>query len=202
MSEKMRTESKNTFFISILKKFQIENTKIGLQTILNIILGVGVYLLLASIPMPYTMVGLFKFGITPAVAVIAVVGVFRGPFAGFFTGYFGTLLYDLFSYSTIMSMTLPYLAYGLIGFITGLAKYNPTNGRSLIKISIISSISFIITILLIALIGLTLEKVDLLFEIGFVILPLVTVGIPSIFLLTPLYARVWHYFITKINSDE
>ncbi|MFX0138415.1 MAG: ECF transporter S component [Candidatus Hodarchaeota archaeon] len=202
MIEKNEIKSQKLFIKSLLDKFQLKNSEESIRTIFHSLLGIGIYLLIAVIPKSYIVIGLFKLGIAPALAVIAVVGSIKGPIAGFLTGYLGTLFYDLSLYSTIVNYTLPYLAYGLMGFIVGLARYNPKDGRSLAKLSFISTGSFILAILLITVIGLTIEQLPILIVMGFVLLPLITVGIPSVFLFTPLYARFWNFFISKLSTKE
>ncbi len=201
MSEEIANEHQGTNDLSVLEKFQVQSPEMILWTILYSLLGVGLYILIELIPMPYTMVSLFAFGLAPALAIIAIVGAIRGPIAGLLTGYLGTLLYDLLFYSTVVGMTLPYLAYGVLGFVVGLASYDMTNGRSLMKMSVLSAVGFVFTVLLVVVIGLTLGGVSTLVEIGFVMLPLLTIGLPSVFFLTPLFARLWYTVMLKFMPE-
>jgi len=128
---------------------------------------------------------------------VGLVGAIRGPLAGFLTGYLGVVLYDLMFYGVIVTMTLPALAYGVLGFVVGLASYELCNGRSLLKLSILSIIGMVFTILLLIVVGLTIEGYGTLVALGFVMLPLITVGLPSVFIITPLFVRVWHLVMSK-----
>jgi len=182
---------------TLLERFNLQDGQMIVHTVLISILGAVLYLILVSIEMPYIMYGLFMFSLAPALAIIAVTGAVRGPIAGLLTGYLGVVLSDFLFYGTIVSMTLPALAYGILGFVAGLASYDLNNGRSLLKLSILSVIGMVFTILLVMVIGITIEGYALLVALGFVMLPLLTVGLPSVFLITPLFARSWQYFMTK-----
>lgn len=194
MSEKDINDLGESFFKKIMMKFQTENPKKIFYTILCSLIGVLIYLMVVIIPKPYIMVDILKFSLAPSLSIICVVGAIRGPIAGLLTGYFSTLLHDILIYSTILNMTLPYLAYGLMGFIIGLAKYEFNNGRSLIKLSVLSVCSYLLGVIFLVIIGFTMEKITLLVLLGFVLLPLLTVGIPSVLLLTPLFAFFYDFF--------
>ena len=117
--------------------------------------------------------------------------------AGFIVGALGKLVTDLFLYGMIPLMGLPYLAYGVLGLIVGLANYDFTVGRSLAKMSILSMVGLAFTLMLVVVIGLLLGDVAILVGIAFVLLPQLTLGLPSVFLLTPIFARIW--YILKEN---
>lgn len=172
-----------------------------LWTILYGLLGAGFFIVLSFVPRPYIMVDLFMFGLAPAMAIITVAGAIRGPIAGFLTGYVGTLVYDLIVSTTVVTFTLTAVAFGVMGFIVGLARYDFTNGRSLAKMAILSIIGLVFTVLLTVAVGLTVEVYADLVVLGFVMLPLLTVGIPSVFLLTPLYARLWYAVMSEVMPD-
>jgi hypothetical protein len=150
--------------------------------------------------MPYTMVSLFKFGLLPALAIIALVGAIRGPFAGILTGYLGIITYNLFVYNALVILTLPALAYGILGFIVGLASYDFSNGKSLGKLSVLSAIGLVFTALVLVVIGMFVEQNSILAALGFVMLPLLTTGLPSVILITPILARIWNYVSPKAQS--
>ncbi len=173
------------------EKLRAQNWMTALMTIILGLAGAGIFVLINSIPMPYTMVSLFKFGLSPALAIIAVVGGIRGPIAGFLTGYIGMITYDLWLYNTVVILTLPAFAYGVLGLVTGMASYNFSNGRSLGKLSILSAIGLVFTALLLVTIGLLVEHTSVLAGLGFVLLPLLTTGLPSVILMTPVLARIW-----------
>jgi len=78
-----------------------------------------------------------------------------------------------------------------------LATYDFTVGRSLAKMSILSMVGLAFTLLLVVVIGLLLGDVAILVGIAFVLLPQLTLGLPSVFLLTPIFARIW--YILKEN---
>jgi hypothetical protein len=185
---------------TILDKFQINGVMMLIWTIIYSLIGAGLVFLLLwpEIPKPFLMVDLFKFGLLPIVAVIAVVGAIRGPIAGFLSGYLGIVLSDFLWYGAVVTMTLPAMAYGVLGFIVGLASYDFTNGRSLGKLSVLSTIGWVFSVLLIVVIQLTVEVVATMASIGFVMLPLITLGLPTAILLTPVLARLWHLLMFKI----
>ena len=186
---------------TLLERLYIQDSQMLVRTVLFSIIGAAIFLILNAIEMPYMMYSLFMLSLAPALAVIATVGAIRGPLAGFLTGYLGVVLYDLVFYGVIVTMTLPALAYGVLGFVVGLASYELCNGRSLLKLSILSTVGMVFTILLLIVVGITIEGYGTLVALGFVLLPLITVGLPSVFLLTPLFARLWYYLITKFVPD-
>jgi len=175
----------------VLEKLRLDHWTVSLVTIIFGLVGAGVFALVNSINMPYIMVSLFKLGLVPSLAIIAVVGGIRGPIAGLLTGYLGVVTYDLLIYGAIVMLTLPALAYGFLGFIVGLASYDFSNGRSLGKMSILSAVGLIFTGLLLVVIGMFVEQTAVLAGIGFVLLPLLTTGLPSVILITPVLARIW-----------
>ena len=183
---------------SVLERFYIQDGYNFAWTLFYALIGTGVFVLFSMVPMPYTMVSLFKFGIAPALAVIGVVAAIRGPLAGFLTGYLGVVFYDLAIRGAVVTMTLPAIGYGLLGFIVGLATYDLTSGRSLVKLSVLSTVGFVFTVLIVVAVGLTVESIATLVALGFVMLPLITVGLPSVMLLTPVFARVWHALETTL----
>ncbi|MHA1290112.1 MAG: hypothetical protein ACTSPB_22255, partial [Candidatus Thorarchaeota archaeon] len=81
--------------------------------------------------------------------------------------------------------------YGVLGLIVGLAIYDFGKGRSLAKMAILSMIGLVFTLMLVVVIGLLLGDVAILVLIGFQLLPELTLGLPSVFLLTPIFARIW-----------
>jgi hypothetical protein len=107
-------------------------------------------------------------------------------------GFLGKLFTDLFLYGIIPIMGLPALAYGVLGLIVGFTTYNFERGRSLAKLSILSMIGLVFTLMLVVVIGLVVGDVAILVLIGFQLLPELTLGLPSVFLLTPIFARIWH----------
>lgn len=183
---------------SILEKFQMNSSDAIVWTLLYTLIGIVLFILVSQIPMGYLMVDLFPFGLLPALAIIPAMGAIRGPVAGFLTGYLGTVLFDLLIYGAVVTMTLPALGYGLLGFIAGLATYDLSNGKSLIKLTILSVVGFVFTLLIIVVVGLTVESYATLVVLGFVMLPLVTSGLPTIILLTPVYARIYHLLIHSV----
>ena len=139
-------------------KFQMTDRNMALRTLSYALIGALLYVGISLIPMPFTMVTLLKFGLLPAVVVIALVGAIRGPLAGFIVGYLGEVLYGLVVYNQIVTLTLPAVAFGVLGFIAGIATYDFSNGRSLAKLSVLSTIGFIFTVLLVVVIGITIEE--------------------------------------------
>ncbi|MHA2425735.1 MAG: hypothetical protein ACXAEF_13170 [Candidatus Thorarchaeota archaeon] len=181
------------------EKLRIQHWTAALTTIIIGLVGAGVFALINAIPMPFTMVSLVKFGLVPALAIIGFVGGMRGPIAGFLTGYFGVISYDLMVYNVVVTLTLPAFAYGVLGLIVGLATYDFSNGRSLGKLSILSTVGLVFAALLLVVFGLFVEQTSALAGIGFVMLPLLTTGLPSVILITPILARLWLIVEQNIN---
>jgi|GEM_PF-6501956 len=155
------------------------------------------HMALLRLPQPYKMISIIKLGLVPALAVIAVVGAIRGPIAGFVSGFVGTFMYDLVIRGTIVTMGLTPASYGILGFVVGLASYSFENGRSLLKLSILSAVGLVLAVLVIVLMGLTVEGYATLVAIAYVLLPLLTTGLPSVLFLTPLFARLWFEFAKR-----
>lgn len=196
-----KQEEDNISKARVMEKFHIQNTEMLVWTLLYSLLGVTIYVAISGVTMPYIIVDMFTFGLAPALAIIALAGAIRGPLAGFLTGYLGTLLSGILLYGVVTTMTLPSAAFGVLGFIVGLATYDLANGRSLIKLSILSAIGFIFTVLLLVVIGLVVEEYATLVAMGFVLLPELTLGLPSVLLLTPVLGRLWHAFMLKFKPE-
>ncbi len=160
------------------------------HTILLALGGTLLYLLVRLLPSPFFMVGILKVGLLPALSIIALFGALRGPVVGFFTGYLGELAYSLLVYGTVVTWSLDAAALGVIGLIVGMSTYDFTNGRSLLKLSVISTVGFAFTLLLLTIIALKVEVYSVLVAIGFEVLPLLTTGLPTLLFLTPVLARI------------
>lgn len=198
MSEETIIDNEEVSDRSMKEKLRIHDTYAVVWTLLAALIGAGIYLISEVIPMPYLAVGLFPLGLAPALAVVATVGAIRGPIAGFLTGYIGELIVDIFMTGGIVTFTLYGVAFGVLGLVSGFPSYDFTNGRSLAKLSIISVVGLIFTALITAVIGLFVEQVASLVAIGFQLLPLLTIGLPTVILLTPLFARIWDIVSVKI----
>ena len=196
-----KQEEDNISKARVLEKFHIQSAEMLFWTLLYSLLGVTIYVAISGVTMPYIIVDMFTFGLAPALAIIALAGAIRGPLAGFLTGYLGTLLSGILYYGVVATMTLPSAAFGILGFIVGLATYDLANGRSLIKLSILSAIGFIFTVLLLVVIGLVVEEYATLVAMGFVLLPELTLGLPSVLLLTPVLGRLWHAFMLRFKPE-
>jgi hypothetical protein len=181
---------------SLGERLFIQNRRAALLTLSSIVVGVAAFVLLSMMPRPYLVVDLFRFGLWPAAAVITTVGSLRGPLAGLLTGYLGTLLYGLLVFATIVSMSLDAVALGVMGFVVGLVRYDFSSGRSIAKLSIVSAIGMLIAAVITLAVGLAVEVYADLVAIGFVLLPLLTVGLPSVFLLTPLFG----WLVLSVNA--
>ena len=184
---------------SMKEKLHIHDTDTIVWTLLAALVGAGIYLLTKMIPLPYLAIGLFPLGFAPALAVVAAMGAIRGPIAGFLTGYIGELIVNIFSTGGIVTFTLYGIAFGALGLVSGIPSYDFTSGRSLAKMSVVSVVGLIFTALLTAVIGLFVEQVATLVAIGFQLLPLLTVGLPTVILLTPLFVKLWDIVSVKIS---
>jgi len=198
MSESETIATQDTPNRTLLEKLQIQSSNVLLLTLIASFLGATIYLVFEMIPMPYLAVGLFTFGLVPSLSVIAAVGAIRGPIAGLLTGYVGGLLANIILNGEIVALTLYGLALGVMGFIVGFANYDFTKGRSLAKLSVLSAVGLLFTILLTVVIGLFVVQVATLVALGFQLLPLLTLGLPTVIVLTPLFARFWQILESQI----
>jgi hypothetical protein len=186
----------------LVERLFVQSSNAALWTLLSVVIGVGMFILLSILPQPYVMIDLFRIGLWPALAVVTTVGSIRGPLAGLLTGYLGALLYGLLVFHTVVTMSLNALAFGIMGFVVGFGHYDFSNGRSLVKLSIASTIGLVLAILVVVAVGLTVEVYADLVAIGFVMLPLLTVGIPSVLLLTPLLGWLWLFLQSKVLTKN
>ena len=186
----------------LLERIYLQDASAALLTLLYVVVGTFAFVLLSSISWPYLMVDLFMLGFAPMFAIITVVGATRGPIAGFLTGYLGVVVYDFLASATIVTLTLPALAYGAMGLIVGLSKYDFSNGRSLAKLSILSAVGLVFMALIVAVIGLLVEVYGELVVIGLVMLPLLTVGLPTVILLTPLFGWLLNWFRLRLVTEK
>ncbi|MGD9395511.1 MAG: hypothetical protein PVJ05_03695 [Candidatus Thorarchaeota archaeon] len=198
MSEETVIDHEESSDTSMKEQLHVHDTYAIMWTLLAALIGAGIYLIVEMIPMPYLAIGLFSFGFVSSLAVIATVGAIRGPIAGFLTGYIGELIVAIFLTGGIVSFTLYGVAFGALGLVSGIPSYDFTNGRSLAKLSVLSAIGLVFTALITAIIGLFVEQVATLVAIGFQLLPLLTIGLPTVILLTPLFARLWHIVSTNL----
>jgi len=175
MSETEIAESHETPRQSIREKLQIQNKDAVLKTILVALIGALLYLVHEMVPMPYLAISIVTLGLVPSLAIIAIIGAIRN--------------------GEIVALTLYGLAIGVLGLITGFGTYDFTKGRSLAKLSILSAVGVTFTALLTAVVGIFVEGVATLVVIAFQILPILTLGLPSVILLTPLVARIWYWIV-------
>lgn len=192
-------QSKKEEAFSLRRKLMLETSKDALITLVFGFFGAAIFALVYVIPMPFVMVSLFKFSLIPALAIIATVGAIRGPMAGFLTGYIGLVVHDFVFFNTVLTYTLPAVAYGLLGFIVGVASYDLDRGRSLGKLSIISTLGLLFAALILATINLYIDNHSILVALGFTFLPLITSGLPTVIFVTPILARTWSVLSSKIN---
>ncbi|NHI83599.1 MAG: ABC transporter ATP-binding protein [Candidatus Thorarchaeota archaeon] len=198
MNEESTARKEGSDEKTVLELLQVQEPKVALGTLLTALFGAVIYIVLKWISWPYIMVDLFTLGLLPALAVIALVGAIRGPIAGLLTGYLGELLAGTLLSGTMITMTLPAFAYGFTGLVVGLASYELDNGRSLVKLSIMSIVGMTFTLLLVTVIGLTIEGAATMAVIGFVTLPLLTQGMLTVAFLTPVFGRIWYAFMIKV----
>lgn len=198
MSENEPSETQTTLNESVKDKLHLQNTNAVVLTLLAVLLGAVLYMGAEVIPMPSLAVGFFTLGFAPAIALVAAVGAIRGPLAGFLVGYFGEQLASIYLSGGIVTFSLYGVAFGVLGLIVGLPSYDFTSDRSLAKLSIISTIGLIFAALIYTVIGLYVEQIAVLVAIGLQLLPLLTIGIPTVVLLTPLFVRFWDIVSGKI----
>jgi hypothetical protein len=84
------------------------------------------------------------------------------------------------------------MAYGVLGFVVGLKTYDFTNGSSLLRLSILSMVGYVFTILLVVVNGIVIEVYSLDAGLLYIMLPMITMGIPTLLFMTPVAARIWH----------
>ena len=200
MTEENEQPTEEITKASLFEKIQMQDRNTALWTILFALLGAFLYVGISMMPMPFIMVSILKFGLLPAVTIIALTGAIRGPIAGFISGYLGEVIYGLLVYNVIVTLTLPAVAYGIMGLIVGLTSYDFTNGRSLIKLAILSVVGFVFTILLSVVLAITVEGYSVMASIAFNMLPLMTMGLLTLFFLTPVLARAWYEFMRKMRA--
>jgi len=198
MSENEPSETQTTPIESVKDKLHLQNTNAIIWTLLAVLFGAVLYMGAEVIPMPFLAIGFFALGFAPALALVAAVGAIRGPLAGFLVGYFGELLASIYLSGGIIAFSLYGVAFGVLGLIVGLPSYDFTSGRSLAKLSILSVIGLIFAALITTVVGLFVEQVAVLVAIGLQLLPLLTIGIPTVILLTPLFVKFWDIISDKI----
>lgn len=183
-----------------LEKMYISDKREILLTVLFVMVGSVLYFGLSLLPVPHIMVSFFALGLVPTFALLASIGAIRGPLAGFFAGVVGKLLVDFYASGEIVLLGLPAISYGVIGLIVGLTTYDFDNGRSLAKLSILSTVGLAFALLLTTVVGLFIGQLEALVAVGFLLLPSLSLGIPSIMLLTPLLVRLWHEISKRVSS--
>ncbi|MHA1908882.1 MAG: hypothetical protein ACW98Y_16390 [Candidatus Thorarchaeota archaeon] len=202
MSESEVVESPEIPVETMEEKLMIPNRDTILRTIGIAIFGAILYLVLEMIPMPYLTIWLVPLGLVPSLAIVSTIGAIRGPLAGLLTGYIGVLLFDFILNGTIVAFTLYGLAIGVLGLIVGIGNYDFNSGRSLAKLSVMSTIGLVFTALLTAVFGIFVEGVATLVVIAFQLLPILTLGLPSVILLTPLFVKLWCWFVNKFEISD
>ncbi|MFW9919591.1 MAG: ECF transporter S component [Candidatus Thorarchaeota archaeon] len=200
MTEEHETKIEEIPKTSILNRLHLENRPKALGTLFFGILGAIIYVVASLIPMPYMMISILKFGLLLGVVIVALTGAIRGPVAGFLAGYLGEIFYGLFVYNVVVAMTFHAAAYGILGLITGLVTYDFTNGKSLAKLSVLSIVGFLFTVLLSVVVGIVIEGYSVMAAIAFSMLPLITLGLPTLLFLTPVMARLWYGFMQKMKA--
>ncbi len=184
------------------EKLKVQSSEAVVWTIVYAFMGVAAIIFVSQMPKPYLAVDVLKFGLIPTVAIIALIGAIRGPLAGFLTGYLGTVAIDLGLYDVVVIGTLPAIAYGVLGLVVGLANYDFADGKSLGKLAALSAVGLVFTALLVTVIALTVEVASTLATIGFVLLPLLTMGLSTVIFLTPVLAWFYHALMSRIVPAE
>lgn len=200
MAEKNEVEGVKSRRTAILNRFRLQDRNTALLTVFYGVLGGLLYCLVTLVPMPYTMVSIFKFGLLPSVVIIALAGAIRGPAAGFLTGYLGEIFYGLVLYNHIIAFTLQAMAYGILGLLVGVATYDFARGRSLAKLSVFSILGFVIAVLLSVVVGISVVGYSVMAAIAFYLLPEMTTGLLTLLFLTPVLARLWYGIAGRITT--
>jgi uncharacterized membrane protein len=193
------TQSTKEASVSLRKQLRMESSNAIIITVVFGLIGALLFALVYVIPMPFVMVSLLKFSLIPALAIIAVIGAIRGPLAGFLTGYLGLVVHDFVFFNTILTYTLPAVAYGIFGLIVGIATYDLDRGKSLGKLSIVSAIGLIFAAFILVIINLYVDQHSILVALGFTLLPHLTAGLPTVVFVTPILARIWAILASKIE---
>jgi hypothetical protein len=191
VSEEPIEESAEATHFDEPKTRRIKKPENIMEKLLISAVGALIFMILDIIQWPYTSIGLVKLGFAPALALVAAVGAARGSLTGFLTGYIGKILSDIVLSSSIIAFSLYGFSIGFIGFVVGLGTYDLAKGRSLLKMSVMSSIGLIFAVLLTVAFGLYIEGIAVLVAIGLQMLPMLTVGLPTVILLSPLLARIF-----------
>ncbi|MHA1905254.1 MAG: hypothetical protein ACXADL_16915 [Candidatus Thorarchaeota archaeon] len=171
-----------------------------LQVFKCAIFWAAAYVLFSFHPKPQIAVSFLVFGVVPAWPVITTAGAYGKSSVGFLTGFLGTIAFDLITTGTVLIYLLPAIAYGIMGLITGFAKYDFTNAYSLLKLALMSMLGMIFSAILIVGIESTTLAYTTLTDFVNGLFPLLTIGIPSVFVLTPIYAVVWYYISRRITT--
>jgi hypothetical protein len=178
----------------------MQRTRRVLEVLKCSFLWASAYILFSFHPRIEIPVSIFVFGVVPAWPVITTAGAYGRSSVGFLTGFLGTIAFDFLTTRTVLTYALPAVAYGAMGLVAGLARYDTTNGRSLVKLSIVSTIGMILTSLSIVAIEWAIVVYPTITDVVSTLLPLLTIGIPTVFILTPIYAGVWHYISKRIAT--
>ncbi|NWF96111.1 MAG: ECF transporter S component [Candidatus Thorarchaeota archaeon] len=186
---------------SVFRMARLDSRSAILLTLTTGALGAVLYAWLLTLPLPHLVVSLFVLGFSPAVVIIALVAAIRGPLAGFVTGYLGHVLNGLF-HGTVLAMTLPALAAGVMGLIVGARSYDLKNGRSLAMLSLTAVVGYLLMTMLTVAVGFLVIVYSPLVLLGFVLLPMLTLGLPSVFLLTPVAARLWQLIYDRAAPNR
>lgn len=202
MAEELIAESTETAGFDESKPGRIKKPENVIEKLLLSIVGAFLFVILDIIQWPYTSIGLVKLGFAPAIALVAAIGAARGPLTGFLTGYIGKILSDIVLSSNIIAFSLYGFSIGFLGFVVGLGTYDLTRGRSLLKMSIMSAIGLIFAALLTVIFGLFVEGIAVIVAIGLQLLPMLTVGLPTVILLSPLLARAIEFVPSRISHEN
>jgi len=79
-------------------------------------------------------------------------------------------------------------------------SYDFSNDKSLLKLSIFSVVGYVFTILLVVVNGIAIEVYSVDAGLLYIMLPMMTMGIPTLLFLTPVVARIWHEISNKFTS--
>ncbi|MHA2279056.1 MAG: ECF transporter S component [Candidatus Kariarchaeaceae archaeon] len=187
----------------ILLFLRLESNKMIQWTIGGSIVGFISYLLFSQLNLPtYTFTGLdlgitvipIVGGINLGLVIIALVAAFCGPLAGFIVGFCGTLGVDFLFYNQLIALGSLNLAFGLLGFIVGIPRYNIeegfTDGKKLGKLMLFTLAGYIVMTILYLISLIVIAKQSFQGTLLYNFAPYFSISLISLFIFAPVFVRI------------